>query len=138
MIIAVIALSGALHKAASAERQVDVQRAEVAGQLAGQQAGRAIAIQAICGFGNGIAEAGRVTIAGGMIQPAQFRRNLERLGLPPERVRRRAAQASAEAYAVRIRQSVVQATGLRGLVRDDGTLNCAALRTAARANTTKP
>jgi hypothetical protein len=141
MVIAVVALLGALKRAdaaadraARAERQVIVQRAEAAGQ----RAGRAIALQAICGFGNGVAEAGQVTIAGGMIQPPKFRRNLERLGLPSEKVRARAARMSADRYARRIRRSVVRATGIVGLVRDDGTLNCAALRSAARATPTTP
>lgn len=106
-------------------------------QLAEAQVeGRAVAIDVLCGFGNGVEAAGKATLTA-PIQPKEFRLALERLGLPGGKVRRQAQLAAAEAYARSISESVANQVGPKAaakVIKRDGSLNCPALRKAARAN----
>lgn len=93
-----------------------------------QREGRAIAINVMCGGISSVIEAGRATITGSSTLSPEFERNLERLGYPPERQRKAAARAAAKGYAASIAAAVQQESGVRGLVRKDGSLNCERLR----------
>jgi hypothetical protein len=106
--------------------------------IAAQITGRRVAIRVLCGFANGVANAGRNVIASGDVGPPTFKRNLQRLGLPPDKVRRAAAQQSAKNYVESLTNSVVQQSGASGknLVRKDGTLDCAVLQQKSRATVT--
>jgi hypothetical protein len=114
-------------------------------QLAEQQrAGRAVAIDALCALGSAVVDAGRQTLAGppakkgelppDPVGPPRFVHALERLGFPPRAVRDRAARQAARAYGASIAHRVERATQVKGLTRPDGTLNCARLRAASKAN----
>lgn len=98
-----------------------------------QSEGRRLSLTATCSTLSGVIEAGRATILGGVIiRPREFERNLERMGLPPQRVRRHSATTAAAAYAEAIARRVEQATGKKGLIRKDGTLDCSLLRRIGR------
>lgn len=102
-----------------------------------QAEGRKVAIEVICGVTSGIIEAGRATITGqssGGMDP-EFIRNLEKLGYPPKRQREAAARLAAEAYARSIAERVESEAGVEGVVRQNGTLDCLALKRAAGAGT---
>lgn len=93
-----------------------------------QSEGRQITLTATCATLSGVIEAGRATILGGVIiRPREFERNLERMGLPPRSVRRHSAGQAAVAYANAIAARVEVATGKKGLIRHDGTLDCGLL-----------
>lgn len=98
-----------------------------------QRTGRRVAVGATCAAVSGVIEAGRATIASGVIiKPKLFERNLERLGLPPVDVRRDSAEDAAVAYSRAIAIRVAQATHNSSLVRKNGTLDCRRLQVAAR------
>lgn len=99
-----------------------------------QNAGRRAAGAVTCSAISAVIDAGRATIdSGGRIDPRKFERNLERLGLPPRDVRARKARTAAESYARLIAQRVTTESGVPGLVRRDGTLNCERLGVVARS-----
>lgn len=102
-----------------------------------QREGRKVAIDVLCGFANGVADAGRGQLTA-PVMPPKFRRNLERLGLPPAKVRARGQRAAADAYARVILRSVERqaGAGTGGAVIRDGRLDCRALQHASRS--TKP
>jgi hypothetical protein len=85
-----------------------------------QAEGRAVAIDVLCGFGNGVAEAGRKALAGELVgqHPAN--------GLPPE------AQRD---YVATITSTLLAEAGIRaqGVLEPNGEVNCARLRVAAKA-----
>lgn len=88
-----------------------------------QAEGRSVAIDVLCGFGNGVAEAGRKALAGelrGQAQPGQ------RTGLP---------ESAQRDYARTIALAVLQQAGLpaSGLLQPNGQIDCTKLRVAARA-----
>lgn len=94
-----------------------------------QREGRAIAINVMCGGISAVIEAGRATITGSSRSfSPEFERNLERLGYPPRKQRTQAANAAAKAYAAAIAKSVQEESGVKDLVRKDGSLDCARLR----------
>lgn len=95
--------------------------------------GRAVSVTATCATLSGVIEAGRASILSGMvIKPRDFERNLERMGLPPRPIRKHSAATAAAAYANAIAARVEDATGKPGLIRKDGTLDCALLRRIGR------
>lgn len=121
--VPLIALGLAAYAVAGIQTDVDVQRQ-----------GRGVAIDILCGFGNGVEAAGKATITT-PVQPPEFRRNLEKLGLPPEAERQANAKVAGEAYARLISQNVADQAGAAAVdvVNKDGSLNCDALSKAARA-----
>lgn len=119
--------AGIHHADRKAEQaQTDVQR---------QVAGRRVAISVICGFANGVADAGRQAISTPRLLPPRLEQLFERYGYPTFKQRQRAAHAFADAYARRIAQAVAKEAGAqyRDLVRADGSLNCAVLKRVARS-----
>lgn len=93
-----------------------------------QREGRRAAVDVVCAATSAVIDAGRATIIGGAedLDP-EFARNLERLGYPPRDVRRDQAQQAAQAYAAAIAKKVEDATGVTGIVRRNGTLDCVRL-----------
>jgi hypothetical protein len=85
-----------------------------------QAEGRAVAIDVLCGFGNGVAEAGRKALAGELV--GQHSAN----GLPAE---------SQRDYVATITSTLLAEAGIsaRDVVQVNGTINCPKLRVAARA-----
>jgi hypothetical protein len=59
-------------------------------------------------------------------------RNLERLGYPPAEVRKRNARRAADEYARAIARGVERQSGVRGVVRPDGSIDCRRLARLAR------
>lgn len=105
-----------------------------------QQSGRKISLSVTCTVLGAIAEGGKATIStasGGPANP-KLERGLRRLGLPPFKVRQKQAQAAGDAYVNGIAQRVQDATGVSNLIRDDGTINCARLRSLAKLTPVKP
>lgn len=96
-----------------------------------QRNGRAVAIDALCGAVSGIVEAGRSTIVSGAAQDTKFTRRLEQLGYPRVAVRQAQAQVAAKGYARLITDAVERTTGSTHLARDDGTLDCSRIKSAA-------
>lgn len=97
--------------------------------LQAQTEGRRIGQLITCASISAVIDAGRATITGSnSIGPPRLERSLEALGLPPPSVRARQAQIGARLYAQSIAQKVETASGVRGIVRRDGSLNCALLR----------
>jgi hypothetical protein len=85
-----------------------------------QAEGRAVAIDVLCGFGNGVAEAGRKALAGEL--QGQHSAN----GLPAE------AQRD---YVATITSTLLAEAGIsaQGVLEPNGEVNCARLRVAAKA-----
>lgn len=99
-----------------------------------QKAGRKAAVQVTCGALSAVIEAGRATITGsGEIQPPEFAKALERLGYPPKKVRRAAAEEAADQYRRLIASTIEKQAHVKDIVREDGTLDCSKLRALARA-----
>ncbi len=97
------------------------------------EAGRRIGSAITCAATSAVIDAGRTTIkAGAYVRPVEFARALEQLGLPPETTRKKYAAIAADAYARNVSRAVLSGSGVRGVVREDGTLDCAALRKAAK------
>jgi hypothetical protein len=95
--------------------------------------GRRIGSAITCATNSAIIDAGRVTIeSGATINPHRFAQALEHLGLPPDATRKQAAMAAARAYARKISRTVVKQSGIHGVIRADGSLDCAAVRRAAK------
>lgn len=90
-----------------------------------QREGRAVAIDVLCGFGNGVAEAGRKALSG------------ELAGQNPSRGLPQKAQTD---YVRTITSSLLAESGFDDvkLIRSDGQLNCDALRIAAKAQPSNP
>lgn len=94
--------------------------------------GRKVGSAVTCATTSAIIDAGRETIkAGAYVRPKEFARALEKIGLPALTTRAQYADAAAQAYARSISRAVGK-TGVRGVVRADGTLDCAALRRVAK------
>jgi hypothetical protein len=85
-----------------------------------QSEGRAIAIDVLCGFSNGVAEAGRKALAGELQGQDSAR------GLPPE------AQRD---YVATITSTLLAEAGIRaqGVLEPNGEVDCGRLRVAAKA-----
>jgi hypothetical protein len=85
-----------------------------------QSEGRSIAIDVLCGFGNGVAEAGRKALAGELQGQDSGR------GLPPE------AQRD---YVATITSTLLAEAGIRaqGVLEPNGEVDCGRLRVAAKA-----
>jgi hypothetical protein len=85
-----------------------------------QSEGRSIAIDVLCGFGNGVAEAGRKALAGELQGQDSAR------GLPPD------AQRD---YVATITSTLLAEAGIRaqGVLEPNGEVNCLRLRVAAKA-----
>jgi hypothetical protein len=85
-----------------------------------QAEGRSIAIDVLCGFGNGVAEAGRKALAG------ELQGQDSAHGLPPD------AQRD---YVATITSTLLAEAGIRaqGVLEPNGEVNCARLRIAAKA-----
>jgi hypothetical protein len=135
--VPLIAVLGLIYAVVGIESKVD--RAEVkattAEQVAAsQRAGRRTAVSITCGATSAIIEAGRATILGGgrSITP-ELERNLRRLGYPSRAQREREARRAAEAYSLGIASAIEKESGVQGIVREDGTLDCDRLLVAARA-----
>jgi type II secretory pathway pseudopilin PulG len=98
------------------------------------QEGRKTALRVVCSATSAVIEAGRKVITGGAIsQSTQFERNLRRLGYPPIEKRKADAAAAADSYANLISLRIARDTGVIGLVRPDGTLDCTRLLSLAQA-----
>lgn len=98
-----------------------------------QQEGRAVAVDVVCGGLSAVIESGRAAFTAGGQLPPRLTDFLERHGYPPAAVREAAARKAAVDYAEGIAKAVERESGLSGLVRRDGSLNCQALRKAAAA-----
>ncbi len=97
------------------------------------EAGRKVGSAITCAATSAVIDAGRTTIkAGAYVRPREFARALEDLGLPPQTTRERYAAIAADAYARNVSRAVLSGSGVRGVVRRDGTLDCKALREAAK------
>lgn len=97
--------------------------------LQAQVEGRRIGQLITCASISAVIDAGRATITGSnQIGPPRFERSLEALGLPRREVREQQAQTGARLYAQSIARKVETASGVRGIVKKDGSLNCALLR----------
>lgn len=115
--------SAANARGAAADAKRAIERVE-----AGRRVGSAIT----CATTSAIIDAGRDTIrASAYVRPKEFAIALESLGLPPFTTRAEYANAAAQAYARKISVAVGK-TGVRGVVREDGTLDCVALQKAAK------
>lgn len=127
LVVVALALAGlaVVQAAASATRAQDaIDRVEE-----GRKVGSAIT----CAATSAVIDAGRTTIkAGAYVRPKEFADALEDLGLPPETTRKRFAAIAADAYARNVSRAVLSGSGVRGVVRPDGTLDCKALRVAAK------
>lgn len=98
-----------------------------------QKEGRRAGLDVTCALGSGVIEAGRATISSGAASNKdphmrRFLKELEKLGYPPRRVRERQAKLAAEAYARQIARVVERASGVKGIVRQNGKLDCEKLR----------
>lgn len=100
---------------------------------ASQRQGRQIAIGITCGATSAIIAAGRATITGGGNLPPELERNLRRLGYPPRSVREASARRAAEAYSSSIANAIEKQSGVKGIVRSDGSLDCDRVKVASRA-----
>lgn len=119
MLYVAIALTGIVSDVEDAQQRI--------------QSGRKFSVEVICTATSAVIDAGRETIIGGAAGVGgEFAKNLEALGYPPRKVREDQADKAAEAYANAISRRVEQRTGVRGVVRDDGTLNCERLNELAR------
>lgn len=99
-----------------------------------QREGRKLAVETICGIEQATIDAGRAQLlSGANLKPDRFRRNLERLGYPPRELREKAARQAALAYSSHIAKAVERESGVRGLVKRDGTLRCDLLVRASGA-----
>lgn len=98
--------------------------------------GRSFTVNVTCASISAVIDAGRATITGqnGTVS-GEFARNLERLGYPPKNVRKRQQRIAARKYAEFIARRVEEATGAKGVVRRNGTLNCGRLLKLGRAGT---
>src|SRR4051812_22767494 len=85
-----------------------------------QAEGRAVAIDVLCGFGNGVAEAGRKALAG------------ELVGQRPGRGLSKASQSD---YIQTITSTLLAEAGIQGrdVIRPDGEVDCARLQVAAKS-----
>jgi hypothetical protein len=116
-----------------------------------QQEGRKVAIEVLCGFGSAVSEAGRKTIAGSIALPGRTRRDADRVvldkrgrvigvvsgrfarfleshGYPVAPQRVSGSKRAADEYARAVSNAVARQTGAKGLVKPDGTLDCARLQ----------
>jgi hypothetical protein len=101
---------------------------------------RAIGRATSCAIQSAVIRASVAAILGGVEQPPELDRNLQRLGFPPEAERRRQAQQAARAYALEISRAVEAAVrraapppqggpatrpeSVGTIVNEDGTLDC--------------
>lgn len=108
MIVPAVAI--AIAALAVARTQSDVER---------QREGRAIAVKVLCGFGNGVAEAGRKALAG------ELRGQSPRQGLPRE------AQTD---YVRTITSTLLAEAGItaKDVVQPNGQIDCPRLRVVAK------
>lgn len=121
--------------------------------------GRAVALGVTCAAQSAVIDAGRAIITGGTGSerqaeqavaaartPAQrraaeaaleraraFGRGLERLGYPSRAQREANAKAAAAAYGRTIASKIERESGVKGITRPDGTLDCDALKRASGA-----
>jgi hypothetical protein len=87
--------------------------------------GRRIAVESICGATSAVITAGRAVIGGsGAGLAPELERFLRKHGYPPKPVRQAEAKKAAEAYAESIARGIESNSGVTGLVRKNGTLNC--------------
>lgn len=111
-----------------------VSRAEV--RIDQQAVGRQAAIGVLCGFANGVSQAGRKVIISSDVEPERFKQNLLELGMYPDDQRRDRSEQAARLYVQLVTNSVIEQVGMKaGLVKDDGTLDCERLSYVARART---
>lgn len=107
------------------QRVATEQRADILRQQAQIVEGRRLARRVVCSAVSAVIDAGRATITGGAAPgPPAFTHALERLGYPPLAKRRVAARQAADGYANLIATSIAKASGVRGLVKPDGSLDC--------------
>jgi hypothetical protein len=95
-------------------------------QLLDQAKGRRVAIGVTCGATSAIIEAGRSIITGesqGAL-PKSAEKALRALGFPPRKQRRHQALLAAKAYAKSISDAIEKQSGVKGIVRRNGSLNC--------------
>jgi hypothetical protein len=133
--VPLLAILIAAYAVLGIESKVD--RAEVKATTAEQVAasqreGRRNAVAIVCGATSAIIEAGRASILSGGELPPRLERNLIRLGYPERAERRAQARAAAEAYSLGIAGAIEKESGVQGLVRADGTLDCDRLLKASR------
>jgi hypothetical protein len=98
------------------------------------QQGRRQTIAINCGATAAVIDAGRTLIKGSAAKPfpPQLERFLHSLGYPPRPVRQKQAKAAADAYAAAISSRIAATSGVHGLIRRDGSLDCRRIQRIAR------
>jgi hypothetical protein len=104
------------------------------GVIRDQKQGRSDALGVSCAISGAVIEAGRTAISGGALplKPDRLERNLRALGLPSVKVRAAGAKLAATRYARSIANAVQREVHVSGIVRKDGSIDCALLRQVAR------
>jgi hypothetical protein len=135
-LVPLLALVIAAYAVLGVERKVDQAAvdATVAKRVAvSQSEGRRIAIGITCGAVSSVIEAGRATILAGVQLPPRLERRLVSYGYPPRAKRIAAARQSAQQYSAGIANAVEKESGVQGIVRENGTLDCVKVKQASRA-----
>jgi hypothetical protein len=129
LIIAAYAVFGVEDKADKAGV-----KAAVAAQVTSSQVeGRRTAVAITCGAVSAVIESGRASILAGVQLPPKLERRLVSYGYPTKPERVVAARKAANAYSLGIASAVEKESGVQGIVRRDGSLDCGLLLKAARA-----
>jgi hypothetical protein len=134
--VPLIAVVGLIYAVVGIENKVNQAevKATTAKQVAdAQRVGRRTAVSITCGATSAIIEAGRATIINGAELPPRLERHLTRFGYAPRAQRRRAARATADRYSRGIAAAIELESGVQGVVRENGTLDCKRLLVVARA-----
>lgn len=94
-----------------------------------QVEGRKIAIEVLCGGISGVEDAGRQILTNTLPSPAP------KASVTPSAPEKRAREDFAKAYALVISRRVIQEAGAsaKGILRDDGTINCTTLKRESQA-----
>lgn len=94
-----------------------------------QKDGRRIASTATCVAIGAITKAGQAAVAKSATPiRGAYAENLRRLGAPTQKQREAAAMAARVEYGRTIARDIEQRTGIPGIARPDGTIDCARLR----------
>ena len=98
------------------------------------QDNRQRSLRVICAANSAVIDAGRATLTATVGKPnTPFERALEKLGYPPRPARDKAARAAAIAYGRTIARSIQEESGIVGIAKSDGTLDCPQLIRATTA-----
>lgn len=117
--------------ATKADMRATLADRDVARALVKLQEGRATSLSVVCGAISAISQQGRLVLISSQLQESPLTRFLEQHGYPSLRARRQKAREEGQAYVAGISQRVNQAlkrsgrAPVKGLVRPDGTIDCA-------------